>query len=156
MPNTYSNVVLHLVFAVKHRQALIQPQFRDELQKIICGLFRKHAQKVLAIYCMPDHTHILFDYRPSIGLSNLVMQVKVATTSWINDNGWVKTRFHWQNGYGVFSCDPKRLDGIIAYIRNQEMHHREKKFIDEYRQTLQDLKMDFDERYLFQNISTNE
>ena len=156
MSNTYSNIVLHLVFAVKYRQALIQPHFRDELQQIICGIFKKHNQKVLAIYCMPDHAHILFDHRPSIGISNLVMQVKVASTAWVNDKRWLRTPFKWQNGYGAFSCNPKRLDGIIAYIRNQEVHHHHKKFIDEYRETLTDLKMDYDERYLFKDIEQCE
>lgn len=155
MPNTYSNVALHLVFAVKHRQALVHPKFREELQKYISGIFRKHSQKVLAIYCMPDHAHILFSYRPSIAISELVMQVKVASTTWIKDKGWISKPFHWQNGYGIFSCDPKRLDGIVHYIMNQENHHRAKKFIDEYREILKDLEIEFDEKYIFEDISND-
>ena len=153
MSDTYTNIVIHLVFAVRHREALILPHFREELQKTMTGAFRKYGQKVLAIYCMPDHVHILFDHRPSIGLSDLVKYVKVATTMWIREKGFLKTPFHWQNGYGGFSFHGEDLDGIIHYIMNQEQHHREKKFRDEYKGILQRLQIDHDDRNLFVDIS---
>lgn len=120
------------------------------------GSFRKYGQKVLAIYCMPDHVHILFDYRPSIGFSDLVKYVKVSTTLWIRDKGFLKTPFHWQHGYGAFSANGKRLDEIIHYILNQEQYHREKKFMNEYRDLLPDLEIDYDERNLFVDISEDD
>ena len=153
MADTYTNIIIHLVFAVRHREALILPNFREELQKIMTGSFRKYGQKVLAIYCMPDHVHILFDHRPSIGLSDLVKNVKAATTIWIRDMGFLKSPFNWQYGYGAFSCHGKKLDGIIHYILNQEEHHFEKKFSDEYKELLQDLQIKYDERNLFVDIS---
>lgn len=149
MANTYSRVVLHIVFAVRFGETLIDSGFRDELQKVMTGLIQHRSQNLLAIYCMPDHTHLLISYWPSISISELVMQIKVASAFRINDNRLTKRLFRWQNGYGVISCDARRLDGIMHYIHNQEEHHRKKKFLSEYRELLRDNGIDFDEKYLF-------
>jgi len=111
-----------------------------------------HNQKVLAIYCMPDHVHILFDHRPNIGISDLVMRVKSGSTVWINENIPLDTKFYWQNGYGVFSCNPKNLDGIINYIHDQANHHRNQKFISEYKGILIDQQIQYQDQYLFEEI----
>ena len=153
MGNTYSRIVLHLVFAVRHREALIKPEFREELQMVMSGLVRHRGQKLLAIYCMPDHAHLLISYRPSIPIPELVMQIKVASMQFVREKRLTQKPFQWQNGYGVISCNADRLDGIIAYINNQEEHHRKKKFLAEYREMLDKFEIKYEERYLFDDLS---
>jgi len=147
MPNTYTKIVFHIVFAVKYRQALIAPEMKDELERYITGLFTHRNQKMLIISCMPDHVHMLISYRPVTVLSDLVKEVKVASTNFIKSRFPTCSNFNWQSGYGCFSCNPYDLDGIFNYIRNQEQHHAKKKFKDEYKELLINNRVDFDEKY---------
>ena len=152
MSNTYSKVAFHIIFAVRYREALILPQYRDELQKMMTGFFQNRGQKMIAIYCMPDHVHILISYRPSAHISDLVRDLKMASTAFIKEKGWYRHTFHWQNGYGLFSYDPRNLDGIVNYIHTQEDKHARRKFLAEYRMILQNFGVEYDEKYLFENL----
>jgi len=103
MENTYSQVHIHIVFSVKGRQNLIIENKREEVQKYIAGILQKRNHKLLAIYVMPDHVHILIGLYPSQSISDLVKEVKMASTRYINENKWVLGKFSWQEGYGAFS-----------------------------------------------------
>ena len=81
MPNTYSQLYIQIVFAVKGRQAFIKEKFREELQKYISGIIAEKKQKLYAIYCMPDHTHILVSMKPDIAISDLVRDIKSNSSS---------------------------------------------------------------------------
>jgi putative transposase len=72
MANTYSQIHVQIIFAVKGREQLIKEEHREELQKYITGIITNKNQKLLAIYCMPDHTHIFMGIRPNIAISDLV------------------------------------------------------------------------------------
>ena len=104
---------------------------------------------MLAIYCMPDHIHFLVGKRPNQSESDLVKEVKVASTNWINENRWLKHHFVWQEGYGAFSYSKSQLHRVIAYILNQPIHHAKKTFKQEYLGMLKKMEIEFDERYLF-------
>src|SRR5215471_6966428 len=131
MANTYSQIYIQVVFAVEGRQNLIHPERREELQRYITGIVSRQDQKLIAIYCMPDHTHILLGLKPDMALSDLVGDVKTGSTNFIKQSRWVEGRFGWQEGFGAFSYSHSHLGGVIEYIRNQPKHHQRKSFREE-------------------------
>ncbi len=103
MANTYSQIYIQIVFAVEARQYLIPAEFKEELQKYITCICTERGQKLLAVHCMPDHTHVLIGLKPSLALSDLVRDVKNGSSNFINRKGWIVGRFSWQEGFGAFS-----------------------------------------------------
>ena len=152
MANTYSQIYLQIVFSVKGRQNLISKNWKEELYKYICGIVNGKEQKVYAIGGVADHIHILVSIKPTIALSDLVRDIKANSSKWINEKGFIKGKFQWQEGFGAFSYAHSQLDIIIAYINNQEQHHLKKTFRDEYTELLQKFNVQCDENYLFEWI----
>jgi REP element-mobilizing transposase RayT len=152
MANTYSQIYLQIVFSVKGRQNLISKNWKEELYKYICGIVNGKEQKVYAIGGVADHIHILVSIKPTIALSDLVRDIKANSSKWINEKGFIKGKFQWQEGFGAFSYAHSQLDIIIAYINNQEQHHLKKTFRDEYTELLQKIDVQCDENYLFEWI----
>jgi len=149
MANTYTQIYVHVVFAVKYRQNLIQKQWQDELYKYICGTVNGKKQKVYAIGGVADRIHILLSLRPDKSLSEIVKDIKANSSKWINERNLLPGKFQWQGGFGAFSYAHSQLDTIIHYINNQEEHHNQTKFKDEYHEMLQKFNIDFDDNYLF-------
>jgi putative transposase len=152
MANTYSQIYLQVVFAVEERQSLIHKRNKEELHKYLTGIVREREQKVLAVHCMPDHTHILIGLRPSMALSDLVHDVKIGSANFVNRKRWVVGRFEWQDGFGAFSYGHSQLTRIIRYIQNQDEHHAKITFREEYLRSLKRYEIDHDERYIFKPV----
>jgi putative transposase len=152
MANTYSQVYLQFVFAVKGRQSLIPINCNDELQKYITGIIRNRKQKVLAINNVQDHIHIFVGFGTTMSISDFMEEVKAISSKFINEKGWIKGRFEWQRGYGVFSYSRSQLNSVIRYISNQREHHRKRTFKEEYIEFLKKFEIEFDEKYLFEWI----
>jgi REP element-mobilizing transposase RayT len=149
MANTYSQLYIHLVFAVEHRDRLIHSSFKDELMKYITGTVKKKGNKLLAVNTMADHIHIFLGLNPKNAISDLVKDVKVSSTDFINEKKWVKGKFHWQEGYGAFSYSHSQIDKVVKYIINQEKHHRKTSFKDEYIKMLKTFDVKYEDLYLF-------
>ncbi|NDV94457.1 IS200/IS605 family transposase [Dysgonomonas sp. 521] len=149
MPNTYSQIYLQLVFAVKSREALIDESFREELQKYMSGIITNRKCKLCAIYANPDHVHILVGLHPNVSVSNLVRDVKSNSSKFINEKGVIPFHFQWQDGYGVFSYSASHLDAVAKYILNQREHHKKRDFKTEYIDILQKFGVNYDEQFLF-------
>ena len=149
MANTYSKMYVHVVFAVKFREAMITEDRRELLQKYMTGIVQKRNEKMLAIYCMPDHTHMLIGFQPSRSLSDLVRDVKTGTTIFMNEQRWFQKKFNWQEGFGCFTYSRSQIPTVARYIENQAVHHRKKKFRDEYIEYLKKWEVDYNEKYLF-------
>lgn len=149
MPNTYSQLYIQIVFAVKGRQAFINESFREELQKYISGIIAEKKQKLYAIYCMPDHTHILVSIKPDIAVSDLVRDIKANSSSFIKEKGFIKN-FSWQTGFGAFSYSKSQSLQVVDYILKQPLHHKKKIFKEEYIDFLNKFQIDFKEEYLFE------
>ncbi len=109
MANTYSQIHIQLVFAVKHREYLITEVIRERVEKYISGIVNKQGQKLLAIYCMPDHTHLLIGLEPLQALSDLVREIKSDSSRFINQEKLTAHSFAWQQGYGAFSCSKSKV-----------------------------------------------
>jgi len=149
MANTYTQIYLHVVFAVEGRQNLIKPEHNDELQKYITGIVSGQKQKVIAINNMPDHVHLLIGLQPDLALSELVRDVKAGSSGFIKRKRWVTGRFSWQEGFGAFSYSRSQLDTVIRYIQNQQKHHAKKSFREEYLEMLEKFGVAYDKRYIF-------
>jgi len=152
MANTYTQIYLHVVFAVSGRACVMSSLRREELQKYITGIVTRKGQKLIAIYCMPDHTHILLGLKPSIAPSDLIGDIKTGSTNHISEQKWIGCRFSWQEGFGAFSYGHSQLTGIINYIKDQEQHHASRTFRQEYIQFLKKYEIDHDEKFIFKSV----
>lgn len=150
MPNTYTQIYLHIVFAVRERDAMIKPEHKEEIHKYITGIVQKRDHKLIAINSMPDHVHILIGYDPKQALSELVRDIKAGSSKFINDSKSLKSKFFWQEGYGAFSYSRSQLDNVVKYIENQEEHHKKIDFRAEYLEMLEKFSVDYDPKYLFE------
>ena len=152
MANTYSQIYIQIVFSVKGRANLISSKNREELHKYITGIVTKRDQKLLSIFAMPDHTHLLVGLKPNISISDLVRDIKAGSSKFITESNWVKGKFSWQEGYGAFSYSRNQIDNVINYILNQEDHYKKKSFKEEYIDLLQNFEIDYNVQYLFEWI----
>ena len=150
MANTYTQCYVHLVFAVKHRDALIQKTWKDELEKYITGIVQNNKHKLLAIGAMPDHIHIFIGYNVNQLIPDLVVQIKTSSNAWIKEKGLSKFKFDWQKGYGAFTHARSQLDTVINYVLSQEEHHQKRPFQEEYLEMLRKNEIDFKEEYVFE------
>lgn len=149
MANTYSQIYIHIVFAVQNRKALIQPPWEAELFKYITGIVKNKNQKLLSINGVPDHIHILIGMKPDCCLSDLVREIKKASNAYINENKFTLVSFRWQEGFGSFSYSYSQISTIIRYIENQKAHHKKSKFKEEYLALLKSYEIEFKNEYLF-------
>ena len=152
MANTYTQIHIQAVFAVKYRKALVQNDWKNELYKYITGIVQGNEHRLLSINGMPDHVHVFFGMRPTQSLSDLLQDIKTNSSKWINEREFVKGRFEWQQGFGAFSYSKSQCPIIINYIRNQETHHQKVTFLEEYRKVLEEFSIAYDERYIFREL----
>ena len=149
MPNTYSQIYIQIVFAVKGRQNLIAVEHREQLHKYVTGIVRNRDQKMLAVFCMPDHVHMLIGLKPTAAISDLVRDIKADSSNFINREKWVRGKFNWQDGFGAFSYSRSQLDDVVKYVLNQELHHRKRTFREEYTEMLRRFEIRYDTKFLF-------
>ena len=149
MPNTFSQIYLQFVFAVQHRQCVIPSAHKEEIHKYMTALVQNRKSKMLAINSMPDHIHIFVGFKPNVLISDFVKEIKVESNNFINNKDWIKGKFSWQEGYGVFSYSHSQIGSVIRYVQNQEKHHQKKTFRQEYLEFLEKFDVPFDEKYLF-------
>jgi putative transposase len=152
MPNTYTQIHIQAVFPVKYRRSQIQNEWKNELYKYITGIVQNHKHKMLAINGMPDHLHVFFGMRPTQSISDLLQNIKGSSSEWINDQKLTQRRFEWQQGYGAFSYCKAEVQKVIVYIHSQELHHRKKSFLEEYRLLLEEFEIEFDEQFIFKEL----
>ncbi len=156
MAITYSKVYVHIVFSVKGRENLISKRHREELHKYITGIVSKRGQKLLAIFAMPDHVHLMVGIKPNISISDLVRDIKAGSSKFITEKKWLQGKFSWQEGFGVFSYSSNDLDRVIKYILNQEEHHKGNTFEEEYINLLDEFNIDYNDEYLFNWIDVKK
>ena len=152
MANTYTQIHIPAIFAVQNRKCLIHKEWKNDLFKYMNGIIQKRGHKVLAINGVSDHVHLFFGQRPDQSLSDLIKEIKLGSMNWINNSGYLNSKFYWQDGYGAFSYSKSHVGNVIRYIGNQEQHHAEKTFLQEYTFMLEKYEIPNDERYLFKPI----
>ena len=150
MANTYTQLYIQFIFAVKGRECIINEKFREELEKLMCGIVTNQNSKPLAIYANPDHTHLFVGLHPTVPPSKLMEQVKSSSSKWLNDNKFTLGKFSWQDGYGAFSYSKSQIDHVVKYVLNQPEHHKKQTFKDEYLDFLNKFEVEYDPKYLFE------
>lgn len=152
MANTYHQVYLQAVFAVKYRNAVINSAWKSTLLGVIGNLVNETGCKNIIVNGVEDHVHCFFGLRPVVSISELMKTVKAKSSKYINDHTLTQNRFEWQEGYGVFSYSQSSIDNVYNYIKNQEEHHKRQTFKDEYVELLREFNVLYDEQYVFQDL----
>ena len=150
MPQSLSQIYLHLVFSTKDRWPFLHDRLvRNEVHKILGGLCNKHECPVLIVGGVADHLHILCRFGRTVTLADLIKALKRGSSIWIKSNENPTKDFHWQNGYGAISIIPAHVDALRSYIADQEEHHAKESFQDEFRRILTKYDLEWDERYVW-------
>ncbi|HQV60548.1 MAG: IS200/IS605 family transposase [Chitinophagaceae bacterium] len=152
MANTYHQIYLQTVFAVKYRQAVISKEWKQRVQAVIGNLINETGCKTIIVNGVEDHMHCFVGLRPAVSVSELMKTVKAKSSKYINDHNLTKKRFGWQEGYGVFSYRQRDVDMIFKYLQNQEEHHQKHSFRQEYLDLLKEFEIGYDEQYIFQEL----
>ncbi|MFV0553216.1 MAG: IS200/IS605 family transposase [Mangrovibacterium sp.] len=149
MANTYTQMLTQFVFAVKGRENWITTDAKDSIEKYIVGIAQSLECNVLAIYCNPDHCHILVGMTPTISPSKFMQKIKGNSSKWINDCNLLNGGFAWQTGFGAFNYSQSHKDRVVKYILNQEKHHKTESFQTEYIKFLESFQVQYNDQYLF-------
>jgi putative transposase len=150
MANTYSQIYIHVVFAVRMRERLLHKEWRKDLFSYMGGIISRKNHHHIIINGVEDHVHLLIGMSTETNLSDLVRDIKNNSSNFINDNKWVKGKFAWQKGYGAFSISHKDRMKVHDYIMNQENHHAMKSFRDEYVKLIEEAGITKDLKYAFE------
>jgi REP element-mobilizing transposase RayT len=137
---------------VKGRENLLQKAWRDELFKYMSGIVSGKGQKPIIINGVSDHVHAFIGLKPTMNAADLIRDIKNNSSQFINKQKWVRGKFSWQEGYGVFSYGHSQMQAVYQYIMNQEQHHQQKTFKQEYMVLLDKFEVPYEERYLFEWI----
>ena len=136
--STYTQIIYQIVFSTKNRERTLAKENRDDLYKYIWGLLKNKNCHLYRVGGVEDHIHILTHLHPSVALSSLVKDIKMASSVFIKENNVFNNFNGWQEGYGAFTYSVKEKDTLIEYIKNQEQHHGVKSFRDEYLELLKE------------------
>ncbi|MFZ6052739.1 IS200/IS605 family transposase [Halocola ammonii] len=152
MANTYHQIYVHSIYGVKYRSACIGEDWQDQLFHVIGNLINETGCQSVITNGVSDHVHSLFALSSKVSVAEVMKSVKAKSSKWINENGFLGSKFEWQKGYGVFSHSKNQLKDVYSYIQNQDEHHKKTNFRDEYLSFLKRYDVDFDEKYIFQEL----
>lgn len=152
MANTYHQVYIQAVFAVKYREATIEKSWRPFLLGVIGNLINETGCKTIIVNGVEDHIHCFVGLKPIISISELMKTIKSKSSKYVNDKKFTKHRFEWQEGYCVFSYSQSQIDNVYNYIANQEEHHKKQTFKEEYLEFLEKFKIEYDDNFLFKDL----
>ena len=147
--STYTRLLYQIVFSTKNRIPCLIKRNQDRLYKYIAGLLKNKECHLYRINGIEDHIHILMDIPPKISVSSLVKDIKLASSQFIKQEQLFPHFAGWQIGFGAFTYSIKEKDRLIEYIKNQEQHHHNYSFREEYISLLKEFDIEFEEKYLF-------
>ena len=149
MGSTLTNLIFHVIFSTKGREPVIIPGICDELYRYMGGIIKGEGGVLLQVGGMPDHIHIVLKSKPVHALSAIMQKVKGISSKWVNEQNRLMDRFAWQEGYGAFTVSESQIPAVLKYVREQENHHRNLSFKNEFIQILELHQVEYDERYLW-------
>lgn len=150
MSQTLTNLLTHIVFSTKGRRPLIDAESKADLIAYLGGIVRELNGKPLIINGTADHVHLLIQLPPTLPVSDAMRVIKTNSSRWVHQRWPVKKDFGWQGGYGAFSVSRSNVHQVIAYIQNQEEHHRKRSFQEELIAILKKHNIEYDERYIWE------
>jgi putative transposase len=146
--STYTQILYQIVFSTKNRERTLSKPGREELFKYIWGILKNKKCHLYRINGVEDHLHIVMHLHPTVSLSSLLKDIKLASSDYIKRDKLFTGFDGWQDGYGAFTYSIKEKDRLIEYVKNQEEHHKVKTFIEEYIELLQEHGIEYQEKYL--------
>lgn len=149
MSNTYTQIHIHGICAVKYRNAIIDHAWKERMHQYITKIIQNNGHKLIAINSMPDHLHLFFGMRPSQSLSDLMRLIKSDSSEWINKQKFTNSKFRWQEGYGGFSYARSQVSAVAHFVERQQLHHKTRTFLDEYEDLLKLFEVPYESKYLF-------
>ncbi len=149
MPQSLSLVIVHVIFSTKDRRAILDPETRSKLHAYLATVARNAGCECYRAGGVADHVHLAIRLSRTVSIATLVEQLKTTSSKWVKTLSPELAPFTWQRGYGCFSVAPADLNALLAYIDDQEDHHRTQTFQDEYRAFLTKYGVVFDERYVW-------
>ena len=149
--STFTKLLYHVVFATKWRSPLITGELQPRLYDYLGGIIRSKNGHLVEIGGVADHIHLLVHLSPRFAVSDVIRDIKGSSSAWVNAEKLVEQHFEWQKGYGAFTVSYSGSDAVQNYIRNQEEHHRQRTFEDEYIEFLERHQIKFERRYLFED-----
>jgi REP element-mobilizing transposase RayT len=149
MPQSLSEILVHLVFSTKNREPFLRDSIEGELYAYGTTVLKNLDCPALAMNGTADHVHALIRLSRTKTVADVVEELKTSTSKWIKTKGPNFRGFHWQSGYGAFSVSPSNAAQVVDYIRQQKKHHRGQSFQDEFRALLAKHGISLDERYVW-------
>lgn len=148
MPNTYSSLLVHVVFSTKKREPWLTPEILKRLDTYVSGIAKQNGFAAIAVGGVKDHVHVLLSVPPVVSVAKAVQLIKGGTSKWISETFPYCAKFAWQSGYGAFTIGVSMINVTVAYIKKQEEHHRAKTFREEYEEFMKRHGIEYDEKYL--------
>jgi len=148
MADTFTNLLVHVVFSTKHRAALLGEPLRERLYEYIGGILRKEGDALLEIGGMPDHVHLLVRLKADRSVAAMARDIKASSSKWVHQTFSECQSFAWQTGYGAFSVSESQVATVRRYIQGQAEHHTRLSFKDELVALLRRHGIGYEERYL--------
>ena len=145
---TYTQILYQIVYSTKHREKTLEKENRNELFRYVTGILKNKKCHLYQIGGVSDHLHIVTHIHPSISLAGLIKDIKLASSEYLKSQKLFPKFNGWQDGYGAFTYSIDAKENLINYVKNQEEHHRNKSFMEEYIELLREHKIEFDEKYL--------
>jgi putative transposase len=149
VPQSLSNLFVHVVFSTKNREHYLTGPAGAEIHPYLAGVLNNANCPSIQVGGVADHVHLFFRQARTAAISEIVETVKTSSSKWIKTKGPQYAAFHWQSGYGAFSVSQSDANAVVTYIRNQPEHHRKVTFQDEYRKFLDRHQIAYDERYVW-------
>jgi REP element-mobilizing transposase RayT len=148
MGHTYTALHYHIIFATTDRVPSITPELQTRLYDYTGGIVRSENGSLMAIGGTPDHIHLLAAFHPATCVADMLRRIKANSSKWLHENLRQAQAFTWQSGYAVFTVSQSNLGDVEAYILNQQTHHANLSFEDEFLAFLQRHGIPYDERYV--------
>ena len=149
MPQSLSNLLVHVVFSTKNREPWITGPLAAEIHPYLIGVLNQIGCQSLQVGGMADHVHLFFRLARTQSMAVVVETLKTSSSKWAKTKGPEFLGFRWQSGYGAFSVSQSDADAVVAYIKGQAEHHRKMTFQEEYRRFLDRYQIAYDERYVW-------
>ena len=149
MPQTFTSLHYHIVFSTKHRDPSITPELQPRLYEYLGGIVRSQGGQLVAAGGIPDHVHLLMRLNQQHAVADVMRVLKANSSGWVHETFPQLRNFAWQTGYGAFTVGLSTMARVKRYIANQEEHHKQESFQDEFRSFLTKHGFEYDERYLW-------
>jgi len=150
MPQSLTQIYLHLVFSTKNRAPYLkQCDLRAQMHAYLAGICKNLETPAIIVGGVEDHVHLLSRFSKNITVADLLRDLKRDSSKWIKNQPAALGEFLWQAGYGAFSISPSDVEALTQYIANQEDHHQTETFQEEFRRLCQKYGVPIDERYVW-------